>query len=338
MIATSDDLGKVNLFRYPCVHPEKAQCVSYAGHSSHVMNVRWTVADEYLISCGGNDKCLMQWRHTMADAGQSTSSDSTTLESANDEASEGIESESTSDSAVESSDDWLGSLLDIEPGGGDESGAVKPWLGAIRAPKNPPPISADAPAIQLDLEWVHGYTTGAVAGVRIASNLKYNLDHNFVYTAAALGVLLDRSHYTPVNENQNSSRAKDINKQLLEQSFFQGHDNDVLCLTISRDRRYIATGQAASITMKGRGSIIVWDSIQCRILCRMDGCHQRAVTSLAFNTEGNQLLSVGKDDNNTHTLWCDAGGGWSRFQQLATSRGDRSPVSVHLIDFFLLLL
>lgn len=40
---------------YFCSYPATqagAGSVSYAAHSSHVMNVRWTVGDECLLSCG----------------------------------------------------------------------------------------------------------------------------------------------------------------------------------------------------------------------------------------------------------------------------------------------
>lgn len=51
LLASADDLGRVNLFRYPADQPGAAS-VGYAAHSSHVMNVRWTVGDEFLLSCG----------------------------------------------------------------------------------------------------------------------------------------------------------------------------------------------------------------------------------------------------------------------------------------------
>jgi hypothetical protein len=35
-----------------------------AGHSSHVTNLRWLDRDTHLISVGGNDKCILQWRAT----------------------------------------------------------------------------------------------------------------------------------------------------------------------------------------------------------------------------------------------------------------------------------
>jgi WD40 repeat protein len=208
------------------------------------------------------------------------------------------------------------------PGGGDEAGAVKPWLGAIRAPKVPPPVNASAPNAQLDLQWVHGYTSASAGAknTKISSNLFYNANNCPVYPAAALAVQLTTGDAKSRTEGEQDVRAG------YKQSYFVGHDDDVLCLAISKDRRYIATGQTASKTSKGKAGVIIWDAAQCRMLCRLDACHQRAVTSVAFNPEGNQLLSVGQDDSNTHILWEDKGGGWSKAMQVASAKGDKSPV------------
>lgn len=113
----------------------------------------------------------------------------------------------------------------------------------------------------------------------------------------------------------------------MKQSYLIGHDDEILCLAISPNRRFVATGQIASKALKGKASVIVWDALQNRLLCRMDSCHQRAVISLSFSHDNTQLLSVGQDDSNTHILWSDVGGGWSRVQKISTSPGDKAPVS-----------
>ena len=74
-IATADDFGLVKVFRYPSVK-ESSKCVAGTGHSSHVTSVRWAQINntgtaagttgaatgvEYLISTGGNDKCIFVW-------------------------------------------------------------------------------------------------------------------------------------------------------------------------------------------------------------------------------------------------------------------------------------
>jgi len=291
LIATSDDFGKIRLFRYPAV-TAGALCLSYSGHSSHVMNVSWTAGDECLISCGGNDRCVMQWKHVMT---ESTSGGSGT------------------DKVKDESDGLLDGLVDdvmVKPTGGDESGAVKPWLGAVRTPKVAPTIDSDAPAVSVKLEWVHGYTSGSCCNTRISKNLWYAWDGNPVYPAAALGVKL-------INDGQGGQK---------RQQFFRGHNDDVLCLAVSADRRFVATGQVSNTSSHGKGSICVWDSRDCRELSRMDGCHQRAVTSLAFSPDGSQLISIGQDNKNTHKLWTDIGGNWCRVQCTATAVSDQSTV------------
>ena len=102
LLATADDFGDVRLFRYPCmdrkVRPKPVTpltacgsltsslfafgaallspcfgvCCSFVnsqakshfadGHSSHVTCVRFTNNDAYLLSTGGADRTLMQWR------------------------------------------------------------------------------------------------------------------------------------------------------------------------------------------------------------------------------------------------------------------------------------
>jgi microtubule-associated protein-like 6 len=52
---------QVKLFRYPCVDKD-AKFSEYLGHSSHVTNVRFTPRGNILLSAGGNDRCIFQWR------------------------------------------------------------------------------------------------------------------------------------------------------------------------------------------------------------------------------------------------------------------------------------
>ena len=82
------------------------------------------------MSCGGADKCIMQWKHLK-----------------NETAGEGeVASSDTNAGEIDKHFETLG-LDDISldgPGGGDESGAVKPWLGAVRAPSSAPPVNSSA--------------------------------------------------------------------------------------------------------------------------------------------------------------------------------------------------
>ena len=63
LLATADDFGHVKLFRFPCA-VDAAKHATFYGHSSHVTNVRWTAANNQLLSVGGNDKCVFVWNMT----------------------------------------------------------------------------------------------------------------------------------------------------------------------------------------------------------------------------------------------------------------------------------
>ncbi|XP_047466629.1 echinoderm microtubule-associated protein-like 1 isoform X7 [Mugil cephalus] len=61
LLVTGDDFGKVHLFSYPCSQ-FRAPSHVYGGHSSHVTNVTFLCDDGYLVSTGGKDMSVMQWR------------------------------------------------------------------------------------------------------------------------------------------------------------------------------------------------------------------------------------------------------------------------------------
>ncbi|XP_063804434.1 echinoderm microtubule-associated protein-like 1 isoform X4 [Pseudophryne corroboree] len=61
LLATGDDFGKVHLFSYPCSQ-FRASSHAYGGHSSHVTNVGFLHEDSHLVSTGGKDMSIMQWR------------------------------------------------------------------------------------------------------------------------------------------------------------------------------------------------------------------------------------------------------------------------------------
>ncbi|XP_032355364.1 echinoderm microtubule-associated protein-like 1 isoform X3 [Etheostoma spectabile] len=61
LLVTGDDFGKVHLFSFPCSQ-FRAPSHVYGGHSSHVTNVTFLYDDGYLVSTGGKDMSVMQWR------------------------------------------------------------------------------------------------------------------------------------------------------------------------------------------------------------------------------------------------------------------------------------
>jgi microtubule-associated protein-like 6 len=60
-VATVDDQGRLKLFNAPCV-VDRAPFREYWGHSSHTKNVRFVCEDKYLVTVGGNDNTVLQWK------------------------------------------------------------------------------------------------------------------------------------------------------------------------------------------------------------------------------------------------------------------------------------
>ncbi|KAL4238714.1 Echinoderm microtubule-associated protein-like 1 [Mactra antiquata] len=66
LLASADDYGKVNLYKFPS-DQHKATGHSYPGHSSHVTMVKFLCDDSRLISTGGRDTAIMQWQVLQSD-------------------------------------------------------------------------------------------------------------------------------------------------------------------------------------------------------------------------------------------------------------------------------
>lgn len=61
LIATADDFGLLNIYRYPCVSL-KHKARSYSGHSEHVVRAVFTPDGQKIFTIGGYDKAVIQWR------------------------------------------------------------------------------------------------------------------------------------------------------------------------------------------------------------------------------------------------------------------------------------
>ncbi|XP_050729879.1 echinoderm microtubule-associated protein-like 2 isoform X5 [Eriocheir sinensis] len=72
VLATGDDFGKVKVFSNPACH-QKARCLEYGGHSSHVTAIGFLHDDSRLISTGGRDTAVMQWVVNTTPASSSSS-------------------------------------------------------------------------------------------------------------------------------------------------------------------------------------------------------------------------------------------------------------------------
>lgn len=192
------------------------------------------------------------------------------------------------------------------PGGGDESGCVKPWLGAVKPPTKPPIINPEAPSEKLEIAWVHGYTSASSGKYAVSNNLFYNKEGEIVFPAAALGVKIRKNDAGGVT-----------------QTFFHAHDDDILCLAVSKCKRFAATGQAASHTSKGKAHVCIWDAASMTMLTKLEACHFRGILCLSFSPDSTKLLSIGLDDDNSHIIFGSTNG-WKKTEKISQDKGDKA--------------
>jgi WD40 repeat protein len=170
-------------------------------------------------------------------------------------------------------------------GTGDQVMAVKPWIGAVKPPTNPPVLKNAAPSVELSLEYVYGYRC-----FDSRQNLYYTANPNeVVYMTAAIGVVL--------------------NKTANSQKFFgagnvktaRGHTDDITALAVHPGRDIVATGEV------GRNpKICVWSAanpgagptIELRL-----GNGARAVTCLGFSHDGKYLAAADLSNDHYVRVW-----------------------------------
>ena len=98
--------------------------------------------------------------------------------------------------------------------------AVKPWLGAMKAPSDykAPKGPCSEPKASLSLEYVYGYRAKDMK-----NNCRLLKNGKIVYNAAALGIVMDIEKNT--------------------QKFFDDHGDDVTSIAVHPDGVLVATGE-----------------------------------------------------------------------------------------------
>ncbi|KAL7687927.1 putative guanylate cyclase activating protein [Plasmopara halstedii] len=266
LLVTGDDFGKVKVFNFPCAL-DTAPFLELRGQSSHVTNVKWSFDDNFIVSVGGNDRCIFVWKHDTQSSKipNFLNHRSSTTEPSSNEIEIIGEKETSPFEEVVMKDDF-----------GDEFMAVRPWLGAVVAPSKTAQtiIDSTSPNARLELERVHGYQAQ-----NASNNARYDSTGNVVYHVAALGVIYNRTTQ--------------------RQRFFKSHDNDIVALSAHPNGTTFATSQ-----MGGKPKIYVWDSTGgIAVAPCLEGFHQRSINAICFSADGKKLGSVGGDDNHSIAIY-----------------------------------
>ncbi|XP_071235743.1 echinoderm microtubule-associated protein-like 6 isoform X1 [Salvelinus alpinus] len=291
VLVAGDDFGLVKLFRFPCLK-KGAKFKKYIGHSAHVTNVHWSHDLQWVLTTGGSDHSVFQWKFLpegIMNGGLETSipqdghADSNSEESDSD-VSDVPELDSDIEQETQINYDRQVYKEDL-PQLRLQSREKKQQVGSLKRQRGPDEA--------LRLKFVHGYR-----GYDCRNNLFYTQAGEVVYHVAAVGVVYNREQHS--------------------QRFYLGHDDDILSLTVHPLKDYAATGQV------GRDPAIhVWDIQTLKCFSLLKGFHQRGVCALDFSADGKSLVSVGIDDHHSIILW-----DWRKGEKLATARGHKDKLFV----------
>ncbi|EKX32589.1 hypothetical protein GUITHDRAFT_82168, partial [Guillardia theta CCMP2712] len=164
---------------------------------------------------------------------------------------------------------------------------LKPQTMAVPPTKYRKPDDADEPPLGgLQMEFIYG------ARMHDTRNCAQYTGHgHIVFLAGATGVV-----YNPIQHTQ---------------KFFNGHTDDVICLSLHPDFITAATGQV------GRKALLcVWNTYTMQTLSVIRGFHDYGICSVSFNSDGSLLASVGMDVDHSIAVW-----DWKTGQKRASATG-----------------
>lgn len=256
---TGDNFGYLKMFRYP-VFNELSPYKLFLGHSSDIRCIKFSQNNSHVLSVGGADRCIFQWRHSI-DEEEDEARRANIVEDNPDLEMEGLYIPTDSSSGVNASDEM--------------AAPVKSYMSAMVPPSNPPQeVLERPPEVRPAMEHVYGFRSQDVR-----NNMRYGASGRIVYHSASIGISYDQDMH--------------------QQSFYSGHrNNSIVSLEVSRDGRFVATGEA-----RQRPRIHVWEAVSCSSAAILPAFHERAITYLSFSPCGQYLASVGQDENHSLAIW-----------------------------------
>ena len=343
VIATADDYSAINLYRFPA-DVARSRGKSYAGHSAHVTNLAFSADDKWLISVGGDDRCVFQWRHFEPDE-----EDEESDEDAEEEAERLARKPSAQPIAMlrvgvrgaapqyapatallvdDPVDAMLGSntrsLMELHVKRGCKCplvGAACMTSGALVPPPkfSPQADTYNLPRESLRLEWAYGYN-----GCDGRCNLAYDKFGRVVYPVAAVGVVLDPKAHAQMH----------LVDDPMTEGVAEGHADDITCLARHPEGAVFATGEAGASPR-----VLVWSCESMRVLAELAGFHRQGILGLAFSASGQYLATMGGNESHTVAIYdwqaealvscynvgagCVAQLAWSPFDNMLVTVGQR---------------
>ncbi len=294
LVVAGDDFGGVRLLNYPCLD-DGALSKRYAGHAGGVTNARFTLNDEYVVTTGGADLCLFQWKVKFEDPDVGLQNAADAVRAAPPRAPVGL---SVEEVAAHRRAQRESAAIREAGTGSVTAGDVRPWERAVVVPSGTVDrVDPTAPAQVLELEFVYGINCRVARG-----SVGYNAGGDVVFHAGGVGVVYDKKEHRQV--------------------FNTGvHDADITCLVLDPSRRYVATSQSGPAPV-----VQVWDAASGALVTRFDRVHRDGVAALAFSPDGRQLASVGVDASHQLVVFESRSGAWQDGRLRAHASADTKEV------------
>jgi microtubule-associated protein-like 6 len=262
VIASGDEHGNLKIYDYPCTRegsPDKC----YHGHSRHITNLAFSHNDTLLISTGGSDQSIFVWRTDIKDEIQALKAHGPGRRSniATGHPVPSSEADETFEVSTEKA---------RAPRSGDESMAVKPYMGAIRVPSGwvDQPGMGEPPENSLQLKWAYGYR-----GWDTRNNIGFADNGQIVYHVAGLGIAFNVDQHKQTHNTE--------------------HGDDILCLSVHPKGHTVATGEIGP-----KPKIVLWDA-NTGVTIRIIKYHTKGVSHIVFSSSGEELVSIGMDEDRT---------------------------------------
>jgi len=318
VIAATDDFGLVKLYRYPS-DVGRADYLGYVSHAAHATNVKFVYNDEFLVTIGGGDLCVMQWRHFQADEDY-------------EELTSDVEQEvvdSMEDYKIYNKGNQIVSMTITGYNNGlpiftpIEAARAQPVRGipkdtgldagsrllymecatSIFGPENyirePDALSACMEAIELD--FVYGYRTHDARDNLFFSNVGEIVLHSGCVAIA-------------YNKESNTQRhlVDDPTTDELD-----GHTEDILCLARHPTGSIFATGEVGMSP-----KLLVWSTLNMsKPRTEIQGFFKTAIVACTFSRDGSMIAAVGADPDHSIALYK-----WQTGTLVASSRGSQEKI------------
>lgn len=292
LVVTADDFGQVKLFRYPCAASGAATPKTFSGHAAHVTKVAVSHADDYVMSAGGRDRCVFQWKR--AAPGAAAAAKAATASAA------AAAALSVEDEAFVSPPPLAAPPAPTPP----ETPPDEPWLEAaamLEYSSAPEPLAEGADGVPAVAVAPRGGVPPALTfahGVSAQRNvLGYNAHGGLVYSLGRTGIIYSKKAHA--------------------QSFHSAHTAPIGTLTVSADGKYAVSGDAAA-------AVCVWEATSGVAIATLPVAHRGALTAIAFSKPGlgaTRCASVGAEPGGAASLavWASPSGAWTDGKKLTSA-------------------